>query len=336
LAAGAGPVLQTSTLCNFPDPGHLSRVAALKDSGALLPAREEPNMGGTLRHDTDISTQVVRYWQQVKDMSVPSFTLFPQEDIGVQKFLDRELQKNDRLMGQISAVYVPPAVKAADKVNVILFLHGDKVRINHSDFTIREYLNLKEMPLRQGLNTSGQPFVLVAPTLGADADTEFGDLGDKIDDYLEHMMTQLYELGAPEFDVPSPPKVGELIIAGHSGGFGPIRSILSKIRRYKDHLKEIWGFDIMYGNTATHLVSAKVPVYAYYSAKDTTANSQELAKKRLPNIFVMVGGEFYIERGKEQIRKVPHDNLMQRFWLDRCKRMGTNGGNPEDQKLMVD
>ena len=292
-------------------------------------------MGGTqtLRHDTDISSQVVRYWQQVKDTSVPSFTIYPQEDIGVQQFLNRELQKDDRLMGQISAVYVPPAVSASDRVNIILFLHGDKVRINHSDFTIRQYLGLKEMPLRQGLNTSGQPFVLIAPTLGADADTEFGNLGKNIDDYLEHMMTQLYELGAPEFDVPRPPKVGELIIAGHSGGFGPIRSILSNIRRYKSCIKEVWGFDIMYGNTATYLESAKVPVYAYYN--DTAGNSRELARKRLPNVFVMVGGEFYIARGKEQMRMVPHDNLMQKFWLDRCRRMGTNGSHPEDQKLMV-
>ena len=45
-------------------------------------------------------------------------------------------------------------MKILDKVNVILFFHGDKVRINPSHFTIREYLALREMPLRQGLNTS--------------------------------------------------------------------------------------------------------------------------------------------------------------------------------------
>src|SRR5687768_4692276 len=166
-------------------------------------------MGGVkpLRQPIDVSGQVVRYWTQVKDSTVPSFTLFAHQDIGIQKFLDRELKPDDRLMGQISAVYVPPAVKSLDKVNVILFFHGDKVRINPSHFTIREYLALREMPLRQGLNTSGRPFILIAPTLGADADTEFGNLGKKIDDYLDLMMNHLYELGPPEYVPPSPPKI---------------------------------------------------------------------------------------------------------------------------------
>jgi hypothetical protein len=97
-----------------------------------------------------------------------------------------------------------------------------------------------EMPLRQGLDTSGRPFILIAPTLGADADTEFGNLGKRIDDYLDLMMTHLYELGPPEYALPSPPKIGDLIVTGHSGGFGPIRSILSNISRYKQNIKEIW------------------------------------------------------------------------------------------------
>jgi hypothetical protein len=67
-------------------------------------------MGGAkpLRQPIDVSGQVVRYWTQVTDRSVPSFTLFAHQDIGIQKFLDRELKPDDRSMGQISAVYVPP------------------------------------------------------------------------------------------------------------------------------------------------------------------------------------------------------------------------------------
>jgi hypothetical protein len=286
-----------------------------------------------LRQPIDVSGQVVRYWTRVEDRSVPSYTLFAHQDIGIQKFLDRELKPDDRLMGQISAIYVPPAVKSLDKVNVILFFHGDKVRINPSNFTIREYLALREMPLRQGLNTSGRSFILIAPTLGADADTEFGNLGKKIDDYLDVMMTHLYELSPPEYAPSSPPKIGDLIITGHSGGFGPIRSILSNISRYKQNIKEIWGFDIMYGNTAESLASAKVPVYAYYN--DTSGRSRELARRRLPNVFVMAGGEFYMVQGQERMRMVHHDLQMQKFWLDRCLRIGTNGSHPEDKKLMV-
>jgi hypothetical protein len=286
-----------------------------------------------LRQPIDVSGQVVRYWTRVTDQSVPAFTLFAHHDIGIQQSLNGQLNPDDRLMGQISAIYVPPAVKAQDTVNVILFFHGDKVRINPSTFTIREYLALKEMPLRQGLNASGQPYVLIAPTLGANADEQFGTLGKKIDEYLDHMMTQLHELTPPNFAPNGPPKIGDLIISGHSGGFGPIRSILSNIRKYKSNIKEIWGFDIMYGNTADSLAASKVPVYAYYN--DTAGNSKALARRRLPNVFIMPGLEFYRERGQERTRMVHHDLQMQKFWLDRCKRMGTNGSDPEDKQLMA-
>ena len=63
--------------------------------------------------------------------------------------------------------------------------------------------------------------------------------------------------------------------------------------------------------------------------------SLALAKKRITNVFVMAGGEFYIERGKERMRLVHHELQMQKFWLDRCRRIGTNGTHREDKKLMV-
>jgi hypothetical protein len=111
----------------------------------------------TLRQPIDVSGQAVRYWTQVKDLSVPSLILFAHQGIGIQKFLDRELKPDDRLMGQISAVFVPPAVKILDNVNVILFFHGDKVRINPSHFTIREYLALWKCRCGRDLTLAGDP-----------------------------------------------------------------------------------------------------------------------------------------------------------------------------------
>jgi hypothetical protein len=91
----------------------------------------------------------------------------------------------------------------------------------------------------------------------------------------------------------------------------------------------------MYGNTAESLALAGVPMYACYN--DTSGNSRELARRRLPNVFVMTGGEFYGEfymvQDRERMRMVPHDLQMQKFWLDRCRRIGTNGSHPEDRKL---
>jgi hypothetical protein len=287
---------------------------------------------------TDMSTALqpefglLREAARAKDLSIPTLTLYIQEDIGVGDMLRKELYPIDSLAGQITALYVPPSVKPGDTVNVILFMHGDKVRIWDQHGTIRDYLNLPKMPLRQGLKTSGKPFILVAPTLGRKAGREFGNLGTNIDDHLDHVLTMLHKLGPPEFALAKPPDIDQLIIAGHSGAFGPITSILSNIKKYKGKIKEIWAFDIMYGNTASHFESVTVPVYAYFN--DTAAHSRALAAKRKPNIFVMEAVDFYTPKGKPG-SIVHHDLLMQRFWLDRCQRIGTNGKDPDDKRRMV-
>ncbi|MBZ5618344.1 MAG: hypothetical protein LAQ69_06355 [Acidobacteriia bacterium] len=286
-------------------------------------------VGPVLEPVWGMAREAARY----RDLTIPTVTLYVQEDIGVGDFLKKELDPIDSLSGQITGVYVPPSVKVGATVNVILYMHGDKVRIWNKTGTIRDYWSLPELPLRQGLSKSGQPFILVAPTLGQTAGAEFGNLGTNIDDHLDHVLAQLHKLGPPQFAPPKPPDIDQLIIAGHSGAFGPITSILSSIKKYKSKIKEIWGFDIMYRGTAGFFETVSVPVYAYFN--DTEKHSRELATKRKPNIFVMEGVEFFRVRGREESRMVKHDNLMQKFWLDRCRRIGTNGTDPDDKKRMV-
>jgi hypothetical protein len=275
-----------------------------------------------------------------KDRSVSAFTIYVQEDIGIGKLLHDEVNPKSTLPAQFTGVFVPSSVKSGDTVNVILYMHGDKVRIWDKTGTIRDYWNLPQLPLRQGLNQSGQPFILVAPTLGQKVgrDADFGNLGTMIDDHLDHIMQQLQIMGQPEFSTPKPPAIGQLIIAGHSGAYGPMRSILKSISKYKDNIKEIWCFDTMYGDTGTFManhVPEKIPIYVYYAIGGSTEDhSHDLAKLRKPNIFVMAGVDINTVQGKEQRRPVEHDLLMQRFWLDRCLRMGTNGTNLDDQKRM--
>lgn len=266
-----------------------------------------------------------------KDRSIPSFTLYISENLGIQTYLDKQIGPG---AGQIMGLFVPEAVKARDKVNVILYMHGDKGRIVKPNFTIVDYWSLGEMPLREGVQASGQPYILLAPTFGADADTQFGTMGSKIDQHLEHAMVELHRYGAPEFATTKPPEIGDVILAGHSGAFGPMSSILSNMKKYRQNVKEIWGFDIMYGNALwSQLAAVKVPVYAYYVG--TAKHSIELANRRRPNVFVMKGVEYSMQKGKEVETWVPHDNLMQHFWLDRLRRIGTNGTNPEDRKRLV-
>lgn len=292
------------------------------------------DIGFAIKHPRELLQDAARI--NPKDLTVPTVTLYVQEDIGIGKSLKKELNEIDSRAGELTGVYVPPSVTAAQTVNVILYIHGDKVRVWGPNGTIRDYWNLPMLPLRQGLSSSGQPFVLIAPTLGKKAAVEFGNLGTNIDDHLDHVMAQIYKLGPPEFAPPKPPDIGQLIIAGHSGAYASIKSILSSIKKYRGNIKEIWAFDIMYVDMAPSLTPFTVPVYAYFVAgSDTEGNSRSLAKQKRSNIFVMENIEFVMVKGKEERRSVKHDNLMQKFWLDRCQRIGTNGTNPDDKKRMI-
>ena len=128
-----------------------------------------------------------------------------------------------------------------------------------------------------------------------------------------------------------------MIIAGHSGAYASISEILSNIKKYRGNIKEIWAFDIMYADLSAKLTGIGVPVYAYFVAgSDTEDNSLTLARKKNPNVFVMENVDrFAVVKGKTEKVGVKHDNLMQRFWQERCQRIGTNGSNPEDKKRMV-
>jgi hypothetical protein len=272
-----------------------------------------------------------------KEFTLPTVTLYVQEDIGINKSLKKELDPLDSTAALLTGVYIPPSVKPANKVNVIFYIHGDKVRVWGEKGTIRDYWNLPVVPLRQGLSASGQPFILIAPTLGHKSAAEHGNVGTKIDDHLDHVLAQIVKVGPPEFPITATPTIDRLIIAGHSGAYASISEILSNIKKYRSNIKELWAFDIMYADLSAQLTALGVPVYAYFVAgSDTEGNSRALARKKNPNVFVMENVDsFVVTKHKTEKVRVKHDNLMQRFWQERCQRIGTNGSNPEDKKRMV-
>ena len=299
------------------------REAEKKIQGAIKDAR------AALSH----APEVARFVMNMNDTTVPSFSIYVRDDIGIQDLLNNELKKEDRFMGQVTGIYVPPAIKSLDKVNVILYLHGDKVRVWGPTGTIRQYWSLPTFPLRQGLNASGQQYILVAPTFGASVHAEYGNLGTNIDQYLDDVMEQLRVFCPAALTPKKTPQIGNLLLAAHSGGFGPITSIIKNIKKYKANVNEVWGFDIMYGNTAKSMLDVGVPVYAYFN--DTESNSRYLAGLKNPKITVMDPQETFTQGGKVLSRRVKHDNLMQKYWLDRCQRIGSNGTNIDDKKLKI-
>ncbi|MGC2660339.1 MAG: hypothetical protein WA324_20490 [Bryobacteraceae bacterium] len=85
-------------------------------------------LGAAFEHAREFVQEVAS-----KDLSVPAVTLYIREDIGIDKVLRKEAHT-----AQTTGVYVPPGVKPNATVNVILYMHGDKVRKWNESDTIRD------------------------------------------------------------------------------------------------------------------------------------------------------------------------------------------------------
>lgn len=231
---------------------------------------------------------------------------------------DKDKTAHARGMTPKMGVFVPEAVKGASKINVIIYLHGNKLRVVHADYSIQEIWAVKDegalvFPLREQLNESKKPYILVAPTLGA-VDQGIDKIGANIDRYLEQIMTGLWVWGGDAFS--AKPAVGDLILSGHSGAGGHLLDLASGTSAYKDQVKEIWGFDVLirgaedaWRNWAVgHSSTTKVFVY-YRAYKDA---SLLLAKetKGVESVYVLKA-------------LAEHDNVLQRHWRERVDAIGT-------------
>jgi hypothetical protein len=222
---------------------------------------------------------------------------------------------------QKTGVFVPESVKGQTKLNLIIYLHGNKVREVHDEYTIEEIWGLAHedkssrllFPLREELNDSKKPFILVAPTLGK-YEQGISDLGNNVDVYLNQVMEGLHEHAADTFS--TVPLVGDIIIAGHSGAGGQMLQVASGTNNYKENIKEIWGFDTMLDGTEEHWRnwalghSKTTKVYVYY--RDYAKTSLLLAKNTMDDESIWV---------MEALAE--HDFVLQKHWRERVNAIGS-------------
>lgn len=168
-------------------------------------------------------------------------------DVGLRKF-------------KVTGVFVPKNFTYSETVDIILYFHGNKL----GEFsTINEYWqgNLHKILLREDLNGAGKGAVLVAPTLGENpghglsGNDDLGNFGKPgaAKAYLDEVVQWLgaydphYAIrpSGPGSNTVKPvcPKVGKIILAGHSGGGSPIHVQMESL---KASLCEIWCFDVVY------------------------------------------------------------------------------------------
>jgi hypothetical protein len=237
--------------------------------------------------------------------------------------------KRGKFLQSKTGVYVPPKIPLRGKVNVILYLHGNKLRVVHSTDTIEEYWGKDRgkttkslvFPLREDLRDSGQPYILIGPTLGAQ-DQGIGEIGNNLDFYLEQVMLALLAYGGFQ----ELPQVGDLIIAGHSGAGGQMIQLAGGSKSYATNIKEIWGFDTLLSGTEPTwrswgvAKSGQAKMYVYYWAYESESLKLAANTSTVNGIYVIKGDSTAIATADNG---AAHDFLLKRHFRERLNNIGT-------------
>ena len=189
----------------------------------------------------------------------------------------------------LTAVYFPANFQPGDTIDCIVWFQGHHP--SEPSLSIDRYLSgkwISYFKFREALNDTGRPFVLIAPTLGqrSQAGTLINPGG--FDAWLSRVLSSLALSGPLEG---RNVKLGNLVLACHSGGGVPMRSAAQNTVKFAANLRECWGFDCLYnGNDPTEWRSwarsnPDKKLFVYWAS--TTKNySTVLQTFGLPNVSI--------------------------------------------------
>jgi hypothetical protein len=156
--------------------------------------------------------------------------------------------------------FVPTAARQSDVVDVIVYFHGHAIAAcgtNTEKFRkggMQYYWNTPLFTcLRRDLEASGKRAVLLAPAMhpfvgGNVGAAGYGNLGaaNKFDELVSNSLSLLKTKGA----LPRGATVGNVILAGHSGGGQPMQAVMMARNTLKPKIRAAWGFETLYFGTA--------------------------------------------------------------------------------------
>ncbi len=171
-----------------------------------------------------------------------------------------------------------------------------------------------EFAFREAINDSHKNVVLVAPTLGPGS--EAGRIVNRggFDWYLNLVMSGLARVG-PWARFRLRPHVGDIILACHSGGGLPMRTLADGKDRFAASIRECWGFDCLYNKGDADIWARWARVHPQsrlfiHHKKSTRFQSDLLKGKSLPNVSV------------EWSRARNHDWVPITHWAQRLQQAG--------------
>jgi hypothetical protein len=143
-----------------------------------------------------------------------------------------------------TGVFFPPGFSGGDGVDLILYLHGHGSNATISRYWSESYPYL--FRFRHYLRDTKKNAILVAPSLGETSEGPRLEKKGGGDTYLDEVMEGLDAEG-PLQDMG--PKVGNIIVAAHSGGgIRMLNLVTTGFQKYAGNVRECWGYDCTYNS----------------------------------------------------------------------------------------
>jgi len=189
----------------------------------------------------------------------------------------------------MTGIFIPEDYCPVSPVDIIVYLHGFKLRSNKSDYSIDAYWRLPQFLLREEVNKSKKNVILVAPTLGPKNEPGALTCPGGFDKFLDRVMVALKQYG-PYAGGQKNPSIGNIILACHSGSGSVMRAIAMGTDTSATQIQEYWAFDPFnmggadgWANWARSHPKAKV--YIYYRPNNPGQRlCESLIGKGVPNV----------------------------------------------------
>ncbi|MBO9205459.1 MULTISPECIES: S8 family serine peptidase [Niastella] len=186
----------------------------------------------------------------------PAETIYAGIDLGLRKECCSRDPKTYACTGNLIAdveaktgIFIPVSFTPTPEIDILLYLHGHKAGYikGRKDVPIDGYWNKPEFTFRELLNSSGKPFILVAPTLGPFSQPGTLTTDKGFTSFINQVLASLANYSVAYKGKPAP-AIKSIILAAHSGGGIRMRAIanLAGKNAYADLITECWGFDCTY------------------------------------------------------------------------------------------
>lgn len=200
-----------------------------------------------------------------------SYTAFPEalRDSGYT-YKGTHYSKEKHYSNSSTAVFIPKNFKQKDSVNFVYYFHGwwNNIKKSISTFEIIEQFAQSDMNA-----------ILILPETAFDApDSYGGNLEKKL--FFHKQLEEIIEKLENDNHITNT-KIGDLVLAGHSGAYRVIAHILERGGLSKQ-IKEVYLFDALYSETDKYLnwikTGGKRFINIYTDDGDTKTRSEEMMR----------------------------------------------------------